>query len=33
MSEILGGIKVNKIIWFVSALTLGALYVCVRFLN
>lgn len=29
MSEVLGGIKVNKMIWFASVLTLSSLFICV----
>lgn len=29
MSDILGGIRVNSMIWMASALTLGSLYICV----
>jgi hypothetical protein len=29
MSEVLGGLKVNNLIWLSTSLTLGALFVCV----
>lgn len=33
MSDILGGIRVNSMIWMASALTLGSLYICVKYSN
>lgn len=32
MSDMLGGIRVNSMIWMSTALTLGSLYICVSFL-
>lgn len=32
MSDVLGGIKVNNLIWGVTILTLGSLYFCVIFI-
>lgn len=32
MTEVLGGIKVNNIIWMSTSLTLGSLFICVLFI-